>query len=244
METELIKNKVYYKILDKTYTASSGKYNILKAKNQKTLSEIQHNIEIIKQEHSADDLIILTQVHGNKIVDIDNTENPHFSEADGAITTKKGVALGIITADCVPVLMTSEDGNIIGAAHCGWKSAKSDIIDELYRSMQSKGARTIKALIGPSIQQKSYEVDESYFQSFIKDDIKHKEFFINSNKNGHYMFDLPAYVCAKILRNNIEIIVNIDEDTYEFADKYPSCRRSAHKNEIYNQNILSTIILR
>ena len=244
MEIELIKNKVYYKIFDLTNTVSTGKYNKQRAKDAANLAEIEQNINSIKKEYNALELIILQQVHGNHIVDADNIDCSRPGEGDGLVTTKEGVALGIFTADCVPVLMASDDGAIIGAAHCGWKGAKANIIERLYENMKNKGAKNIKALIAPAIQQKSYEVDEKYFHDFTKNDSYYKKFFIDSIKDNHYMFDLPGYVRSKIEKENIEIKVHVDDDTYELEEKYPSCRRSAHRNESYNQNILSTIIIR
>lgn len=244
MEIEFIKNKVYYKIFDKTYTASSGKYSKHKAKNAAILAEIQKNIDTIKGNYNVHELVILKQVHGTKILDADKTDYQIHQEADGSITTKRGVALGILTADCVPVLLASSDGSVIGAAHCGWKSAKNNIITELCNKMKQRGAKDIKALIGPSIQQKSYEVDEKYYQDFVNDNLESKKFFIASKNQNHYMFDLPAYVRAKLEQEDIETKINIDDDTYELEDKYPSFRRSTHRNEQYNQNIFSTIIIR
>lgn len=243
MEIEFIKDKVYYKIFDRTYTASSGKYAKYKAENAAILAEVQKNIDVIQKEYNAQELVILKQVHGTKILDA-NTLHQHQEEADGSITTKKNIALGILTADCVPVLLASADGSVIGAAHCGWKSAKNNIISNLYNQMKSRGAKQIKALIGPSIQQKSYEVNEKYYQDFICDDVVYKKFFIESKNKNHYMFDLPGYVRSKLEQENIEIAVTIDDDTYELEDKYPSFRRCTHRNEKYNQNILSTIIIR
>ena len=244
MEIEFIKDKVYYKIFDRTYTASSGKYGKHRAENAAILAETQKNIDVIQNEYNAHGLVILKQVHGTEILDADNTNYQSQEEADGSITTKKNVALGILTADCVPVLLASADGSVIGAAHCGWKGAKNNIITHLYNKMKQHGAKQIKALIGPSIQQKSYEVDAKYYQDFIHDDRSYKKFFIGSKNKNHYMFDLPGYVRLKLEQENIEIAVTIEDDTYELEDKYPSFRRCTHRNEKYSQNILSTIIIR
>lgn len=244
MEIEFIKDKVYYKIFDRTYTASSGKYGKHRTDDAAILAEIQKNIDTIKDEFSAQELVILKQVHGSKILDADSINYQSQEEADGSVTTKNNIALGILTADCVPILLACSSGAIIGAAHCGWKSAKNNIITQLHNKMKQKGAKQIKALIGPSIQQKSYEVDEKYYQDFINDDVKYKKFFIESKNKNHFMFDLPGYVRSKLEQENIEIIVNIDEDTYELEDKYPSFRRCIHRNEKYSHNILSTIIIR
>jgi polyphenol oxidase len=244
MEIEFIKDKVYYKIFDRTYTASSGKYSKHKSNDAVILAEVQKNIDNIQAEHKADGLVILKQVHGNKVILADDKNCENQEEADGSVTTNHNIALGILTADCVPVLLASSDGSVIGAAHCGWKSAKANILKTLHAMMLSKGAKEVKALIAPSIQQKSYEVDENYYLNFIKDDADCKQFFIKSNNENHYMFDLPGYVKNKLDKENIEVLVNINDDTYELEDKYPSFRRCTHRNEQYNQNILSTIIIR
>jgi len=244
MEIEFIKDKVYYKIFDRTYTASSGKYSKHKNKDAAILAEVQNNIDNIKVEHSADELVILKQVHGTNIICADDINCQNQEEADASLTTQKNIALGILTADCVPVLLASDDGAVIGAAHCGWKSAKNNIIQKLYKQMQDKGAQKIKALIGPAIQQKSYEVDAEYYQSFISDDESSKQFFIASKNQNHYMFNLPAFVKAKLEQENIDVVVHINDDTYELEKQYPSFRRCTHRNEQYNQNILSTIIIR
>lgn len=245
MEIEFIKDKVYYKIFDRTYTASSGKYSTHRAENATILAEIQKNIYTIQEKYNLKDLVILKQVHGNKILNVDN-KRKHQSqeEADGSLTTTTNIALGILTADCVPVLLASADGSVVGAAHCGWKGSKNNIIAQLHNEMKQKGAIKVKALIGPSIQQQSYEIDENYYQNFISENKEYKKLFITSKNQNHYMFDLPGYIKLKLKQENIETIVTIDDDTYELEDKYPSFRRHTHRNEKYDQNILSTIIIR
>jgi YfiH family protein len=244
MEIEFIKDKVYYKIFDRTYTASSGKYSKHRSNDAAILAEVQKNIDNIQTEHNANGLVILKQVHGNNVIFADDSHCQSQEEADGSTTTSQNIALGILTADCVPVLLASSDGSVIGAAHCGWKSAKANIITKLHEMMLSEGAKEVKALIGPSIQQKSYEVDNDYYLSFVNEDADSKKFFVKSQNENHYMFDLPAYVKNKLEIENIEVIVDINDDTYELEDQYPSFRRCTHRNEQYNNNILSTIIIR
>jgi polyphenol oxidase len=244
MEIEFIKDKVYYKIFDRTYAASSGKYSKDKATSAAILAEIEKNIDHIKNKYEAKELVILKQVHGNNIVDANDINYQVHQEGDGSVATRKNIALGILTADCVPVLLASIDGSVIGAAHCGWKSAKNNIVSKLCDKMRQHGAGKIKAIIGPAIQQKSYEVSEEYYENFIYDDEMYKRFFIHSKRQDHYMFDLPGYVKLKLEQENIDISIVIGDDTYEIEEKYPSFRRSVHKNQPYNQNILSTIIIR
>lgn len=245
MELEFIQDKVYYKIFDKTYKASTGAYNKHKATDVVKLAEIQQNIANIKTEYKCDELVILKQIHGTQVIDVDEANLTEPLEADASVTTRKNIALSILTADCVPVLFSSSDGSVIGAAHCGWKSAKADIIKKLVAKMREKNAQNIHAIIGPSIQQKSYEVDENYYQNFVSDDQTCKDFFIKSKKYMYYMFDLSGYVRHKIEQENIEIFSHSKDDTCTEEEKYPSYRRSTlNPEDPYNSNILSTIIIR
>jgi hypothetical protein len=244
MELELIKDKVYYKIFDRTYKASTGVYRKDKYTDVAKLAEIQKNIDNIKSEYDIEELVVLKQVHGNEVIDADKADLGKLLEADASVATKKNMALAILTADCVPVLLTSADGDVIGAAHCGWKSAKTNIIRELVAKMQKKNARDIKAIIGPCIQQKSYEVDAEYYRNFTSDEPDCKNLFIPSNRENHYMFDLSGYVKRKLDQENIEILSHSQDDTYSMPGKYPSYRRSVHQNEAYKTNILSTIVIR
>ena len=244
MELEFITDKVYYKIFDRTYTGYSGIYSKHKYNDAVKLAEVQKNIDNVKLDCCAEELIILKQVHGIDIVCADSIDYTNQYEADGSVTTKKGIALSVLIADCVPVLFSSSDGKVIGAAHCGWKSAKENIISNIRKTMEAKGASNINAIIGPSIQQRSYEVDRIFYQDFTKDDVECKDLFIPSKKKEHYMFDLPGYVKKKLKKEGIYLLNHIDEDTYSMPEKYPSCRRSYHKGEKFSQNILSTIIIR
>lgn len=244
MELEFIKDKVYYKIFDRTYKASSGIYSKHKHNDVAKLAEIQQNIDNIKSEYNAKELVILRQVHGNTVIDADSINHQIQLEADASVTTKKNIALSILTADCVPVLLASADGSIIGAAHCGWKSAKTNIIKELVALMQAKKTQDLRAIIGPCIQQKSYEVDADYYNNFTSDEPSCKDLFAQSNQKDHYMFDLSEYVRRKLEQENVEIFAHSEEDTYSIPEKYPSYRRSTHENTPYKSNILSTIIIR
>jgi YfiH family protein len=244
MELEFIKDKVYYKIFDRTYTASSGIYSKHKHKDAAKIAKIQQNIDNIKTNFNAEELVILKQVHGNAVICADTTGCKQQLEADGSVSTRKNIALSVLTADCVPVLFASADGQVIGAAHCGWKSAKDGLIKQVISMMKSKNATNIKAIIGPSIQQKSYEVSADYYHNFVNDEASCKHLFITSCTKNHYMFDLSGYVKHKLEQEKIELFLHIDEDTYSMPEKYPSYRRSIHGKEAYTHNILSTIMIK
>lgn len=181
-------------------------------------------------------------MHGNQIVNADDSIIA-VPEADGSIATKKNLVLAVQSADCVPVLLASGNGKIIGAAHAGWKGS-INIISNIVTKMTEKGAKNLIAVIGPAIVQSSYEVDGEYYKAFLSKDINNKQFFINSKRENHYMFDLPAFVELKLKEAGVKNIKNIGEDTYTNPLKYPSRRRSLHLQEPYNENILSTIVIK
>jgi len=209
------------------------------------LAEIEKNLQVIKGEFSSPNILILDQVHGNIVVDADELNDFHANPtADAAITTKGGLVLAVQTADCVPVLVASTDGKVIGAAHCGWKGTKSEIIAELAKKMKEKGAKSIKALIGPSIQQYSYEIDQKYYEDFISQKHDYNQFFIPSKNPGHHMFDLPGLVKLKLEEAGITEIEISSEDTYSLPDKYPSRRRDYHQGREYSKHILSALVIK
>ena len=246
MLEELIKNKIYYKVFDKSYPDSTHNYNIHTFKDQVKIDQVKNNIDKVVSDFSAKNILLLNQVHGNKVVCVDdsNADLNSWPEADASVTTKTNLILAIRTADCVPILFASNDGTVIGSAHCGWRSAKLDIIDKLAKSMRQKGASNILAIIGPSIAQESYEVSKDFYEDFTGDSNIYEDLFLPSKNQAHYMFDLLSFVKKKLKKANITIVKHINEDTYVMADKYPSYRRCTHTGEVYNQNILSAIVIK
>jgi YfiH family protein len=241
---ELIRNKVHYRIFDRTYANSSGIYSYHKYNDAAKLAQVNDNITNISNELGVKHLQLLNQVHGDDIYYTSEDSSTNQPKADASCTDKKNVALGILTADCVPVLLASADGKVIGAAHCGWKSAKLGIIPKLQEKMQELGAKSIMAVIGPAIAQKSYEVDMSYYKAFIEQDNSTRDLFIPSNRENHFMFNLVGYVKRSLENTGVSILHDFSEDTYSNPNKYPSYRRSYHEGSTYSQNILSTIVIK
>ena len=246
MLDELIKNKVYYKIFDRSNYNLTHNYNIHNFADQLMVDQAKNNIDRVIQSFDAKNMLLLKQVHGNNVVYTDglNDDFNIWPEADASVTKKVDTILAIRTADCVPVLLASEDGAIIGVAHSGWRGAKLDIIEKVSNTMKQKGASDIVAVIGPSITQKSYEVSKDFYEDFIQESSIYQNLFLPSIKPNFYMFDLQSFVKIKLAKENIKIIKHITDDTYTMADKYPSYRRSTHTGEIYNQTILSSIIIK
>ena len=173
------------------------------------------------------------QVHGNRCVIVDETTDlAARPEADALATRTSGIILGILTADCVPVLFADRDAGVIGAAHAGWKGALAGITDATLTAMESLGAdrANISAAIGPCIARASYEVDDGFVQRFTADDPANERFFA-AGQPGHAMFDIAAYVAARVAAAGVTRIAIGGQDTYAEAEDYFSYRRACHKGE-------------
>ncbi|MHA4838333.1 peptidoglycan editing factor PgeF [Sphingopyxis sp. MSC1_008] len=188
----------------------------------------------------------LYQVHGNRCVIVDSeTDIAARSEADALATRTPGLLLGILTADCVPVLFADREAGVVGAAHAGWKGAIAGVTDATLDTMESLGARRahIAVAIGPCIARASYEVDEAFVQRFVADDPVNERFFA-AGKPGHAMFDIAAYVAARLAAAGVTRIAIGGQDTYAEADDYFSYRRACHKGENTYGRQLSVIGLK
>ena len=175
----------------------------------------------------------LYQVHGHRCVIVDSeTDLTARPEADALATRTPGILLGILTADCVPVLFTDREAGVVGAAHAGWKGAIAGVADATLAAMESLGATraNIAVAIGPCIARASYEVDDGFVARFMADDPAHERFFA-AGKPGHAMFDIAAYVAARLAAAGVTRIAIGGQDTYAQPQDYFSYRRACHKAE-------------
>lgn len=175
----------------------------------------------------------LYQVHGNRCVVIDETSDlAARPEADALATRAPGILLGILTADCVPVLFADRTAGVVAAAHAGWKGAIAGVTDSALVAMEGLGATraNIAAAIGPCIGRASYEVDDGFVATFVADDPANERFFA-AGKPGHAMFDIAAYVAARLAAAGVSRIAIGGQDTYAEAEDYFSYRRACHKSE-------------
>jgi len=154
---------------------------------------------------------------------------PH---ADAVVTDRPGLALGILTADCAPVLLADEAAGVIGAAHAGWKGALGGVIEAAVAAMEGLGAdRTrIAAAIGPCIARQSYEVDEAFRRRFADADPANDRFFA-PGRDGHHRFDLEGYAAARLAAAGLRRIEALGLDTYADPDRFFSYRRATHRGE-------------
>jgi YfiH family protein len=153
-------------------------------------------------------------------------------QADAIVTDRPGLVLGILTADCTPVLLADRDAGVIGAAHAGWKGAFSGVIESVVAAMAERGARRerIGAAIGPVIARKSYEVDEAFLRRFAEADPMNERFF-TPGRAGHHQFDIEAYVLARLAAAGVTRAEALGLDTYADAERFYSYRRATHRGE-------------
>lgn len=192
---------------------------------------------------SLGQLCTLYQIHSPEVVTVTEpfTERP---QADAMVTKTPGIVLGILTADCAPVLFADREAGVIGAAHAGWKGARYGVLENTIRAMEALGATrsTIAAVVGPCIAQQSYEVGSEFIVQFLTDD--QQRFFAPSAKPGHFMFDLTGYVLETLRRANIHNTAAIGVDTYANEAQFFSYRRTTHRKEPDYGRQISAIHLR
>jgi polyphenol oxidase len=152
--------------------------------------------------------------------------------ADALVTNRPGFALGILTADCAPVLLADREAGIVGAAHAGWKGAIAGVTDTTILAMEGLGAKRerIVAAVGPCIARASYEVDSAFRRRFTDIDAENDRFFADG-RDGHAQFDLEAYVAHRLAAAGIPRIEMLGLDTYSGADRFFSYRRATHLGE-------------
>lgn len=189
-------------------------------------------------------LVSAYQVHGNDvlIVDAPLSERP---KVDGLVTKTRGLALGILTADCGPILFADEKAGVVGACHSGWKGALAGVTDSTVEAMESLGAKreNILAVLGPTISQRAYEVGPEFPKAFLQQDERHKNHFKSSVKSDHYMFDLPAYLVSRMKAFGIGEVNDTALCTYSDAQRFFSYRRTTHNKEADYGRLISAIAL-
>ncbi len=183
----------------------------------------------------CDKLLFVNQIHSSEVVIVDEKNKLYdmhnLPKADAIVTNLKNIAIAVFTADCAPVFLFDKNKVVIAALHAGWRGAKSGIVKQTIGAMKNLGAENIKAIIGPMIQQNSYEISQEYFDDFILEKESNKKFFKEKPEQGLYLFDLPAYVMEKLQEEKILEIENSAIDTYKNEESFFSFRRSVHRQE-------------
>jgi polyphenol oxidase len=178
-------------------------------------------------------LVGVYQVHSPDCVTVAEPWNDAARpQADALVTNRKGLLLGIVTADCAPILFADTSAGVIGAAHAGWKGAFTGVIENTVAAMESLGARreNIAAAIGPCIAQASYEVDDAFAARFTSAEAANVRFFA-TGRPGHCHFDLEAYVAHRLGNAGIARIERLGLDTLAAPDRFYSYRRATLRGE-------------
>jgi YfiH family protein len=191
------------------------------------------------------ELATVHQIHSAKVVVADQAwpqgERPR---ADGMVTDRPNLLLGILTADCAPVLFADHKAVVVGAAHAGWRGALAGVTDATIEAMEQLGARreNIHAAVGPCIAQPSYEVDQAFRARFVYADPDNARFFI-AGPAGKPHFDLEAYVVHRLIAAGIDEVEALNLDTYAAPDRFYSYRRATHHCEADYGRQLSAIAI-
>jgi polyphenol oxidase len=227
---------------------SSGIYTSLNCGfgSQDRLEDVRENRARVARMLGAEPPMLITahQVHSARAVVADAPwdKNP---EADAIVTNTPGLAIGVLTADCTPILFADPEARVVGAAHAGWRGAKTGIIAATITAMEDLGAKRsrIRAAIGPTISQNAYEVGPEFEAAFIADAPSHKQYF-QPNAHTRPYFDLPGYCHDRLKEEYIEFSENLRICTYENDSFFFSYRRSTHNREIdYGRQISAILIL-
>lgn len=174
-------------------------------------------IAMLRQTHSADCIVV------EEAWPYENRP-----QGDALVTDRADLVLGIVTADCAPVLLADREAGVIGAAHAGWRGAQGGVLENTVAAMERLGALPgqIAAVIGPAIAQGSYEVDQSFRASFPQGDAR----FFASGREARYQFDLPGYVAHRLQEAGVTAVEDLARDTYADEDCLHSYRRAIHRN--------------
>ena len=175
-------------------------------------------------------LATVYQVHSPDVVEV-RAPWPHEERprADGMVTNRPGLLLGVVTADCAPVLFVDREAGVTGAAHAGWRGAHGGVLENTVAAMEGIGAHrpSIVAAIGPAIAQPSYEVDGEFRDNFGPGD---EEFFA-PGQPGHWQFDLEGYIARRLRDAGIGTVQRLGLDTYSDPERFFSYRRATHRGE-------------
>ena len=227
---------------------SQGIYNSLNCGlgSNDEKENVLKNLDIVSRKIglNSKDLFLMNQTHSNNVVVI-NDSNKHIKRinSDALITSKKNIAISVLTADCVPVLVYDEVNQIVGTIHAGWRGAFSGIIENSINEIIRIGKNNkINVAIGPCIGVTNYEVGQEFYVKFIDESKKNEDFFLPTKKNK-FLFNLRKYVNSKFEKLEINHIENIDFNTFLEKKKFFSFRRSKQAGEKDYGRCISVISL-
>ena len=209
-----------------------------------TKKNVRKNLNYVakKMQIKKDNLVLMYQTHSNKVVKINRKNFKRRIHSDAIISQEKGLALGVVTADCVPILIYDKKNKIIGCIHAGWRGAFSDIIKKTVLEIKKISRNNkIYASVGPCIDKKNYEVDQKFFNKFLKKSKNNKKYFSKKNKYKK-LFNLRNFVADKLKEQNVKVD-HINLDTFKEKNYFFSYRRSTFLKEKDYGRCISVISL-
>ena len=203
---------------------------------------IQKNLKLVakKMQVKLENLVLMHQTHSNNVIEIKRMNYKKKIYADAMITRMRGVSLGVLTADCVPIILYDSKNKIIGCIHAGWKGAFKNIIKNTIHKIRKISSKSkIYASVGPCIGQKSYEVDIKFYKKFILKSAKNKLYFLNKSKSKK-LFNLRRYVTDKLKQCKVEVD-QVNHDTFVETNNFFSYRRACKLKQKDYGRCISTI---
>ncbi len=193
-----------------------------------------------------DCLLTPHQTHSTTVLTITHAQSHDtFPRADALVTNQPGLAIGIVTADCAPVIFADDHVPVIGIAHAGWRGALGGIIESTIQALCRLEAKTdrIHAAIGPCIGQKSYEVSAEFSLNFLDQDPKNQEWFIAVPSSDRLLFDLGGYITRRLEQAGLEHQHRLIDDTFDQEKRFFSYRRCCRNNESDYGRMLSAVMI-
>lgn len=192
-----------------------------------------------------DKLVSVYQVHSPDVAVVTGPWPGERPKADAMVTIAHGVALGVSSADCGPILFADSEAGVIGAAHSGWKGAFGGVVGATVTAMEKLGARRerIIAVLGPTISAAAYEVGPEFIERFKAENATYSRFFHASERPAHAMFDLPAFIAHRAQEAGIGRFVDLALCTYGDEARFYSYRRTTHRQEADYGRLISAIAL-
>ena len=207
---------------------------------------VNRNLSLVskKMKIHQKKLYLMYQTHSNKVIIINkNNQNSKRFNSDALITKLRGVALGVVTADCVPIILYDAKNQIIACIHAGWKGASSGIIENTVKKFKKFNSKNkIFASVGPCIGLKSYEVDLNFYKRFVTKSKNNTTYFLKKNKFKK-LFNLRKYVNDKLVRLNVNVD-HVNHDTFKEKTRFFSYRRSQKLQEKDYGRCISLISLK
>lgn len=210
--------------------------------------EVLNNYKLVAQSQNAITVCVCNQVRGGDVVVLNEPWTYATRPlADAIITAKRSIVIGVLTADCVPVILYDESNQVIATIHCGWQGVLSSIIGNTLKKFKELSDGRVFAIIGPSIQVESYEVGGELRDDFVRYDFEAGRFFYEAgdfSQSGKFYFDLSGFVRYQLLSHGVEVVQAIMDDVFIRQDRYFSHRWHTKNGTKRTGAILSTVSLR